>query len=638
MAVPDPTQVAPWYLRNINQALELDQATGNVFIRTNAAIVGNVSVGNVAIGSLGNIDLSHTYMPVSVTGNITGITSLPPITGNVGITGNANIAGNVGIIGNVNVTQGTTPWSVAGNVTVSSGNITTTVDPAEKTAFQEPLAIAITPVIQADSLYGLDPDVWSTTQLNSGNVATTNVSTWQVNSGTSAGGYARLATNKYMTYQPGQGSMFRWTAAFTANATNKNGLGVANIVQNTGPIDRENGYSVGYSGSTSTADSNRAQKIGFLHRNNGRAEIRTLTITQQNTGAQTATITLNGTAFTVSLVTSSSTAYCAAQIAALLKAQATPNNLWDIDACGSTVTFTYYTPGSQNGTYSLSSTGTGTLAAGTFARTQTGAGATDTWTYVDQWDNQSVDFDPTKLNVWAIDFRWLGAGIVRLFMEDPATGQMTLMHTQTWTNANGNNPAPHIVNPSLRLIYRSGTTNPAVTPSQNVVVTGASVMSGVQGIITQTSTSQSWFNLDGATRAKDSLWHLLSIQNPFVRNNGVNKSSLILEELTVAVKSTDPCVIYVVKNATGTSDYLVFNPVTGATAFQFAQYSVSAVTETFTGADIPALVTTLGINGSSQFNLLSYSLALAPGETISVFISSTSSINSTSVGLTWKVD
>ena len=34
MAFPEPTEVAPWYLRNINQALELDETTGNVFVRT----------------------------------------------------------------------------------------------------------------------------------------------------------------------------------------------------------------------------------------------------------------------------------------------------------------------------------------------------------------------------------------------------------------------------------------------------------------------------------------------------------------------------------------------------------------------------------------------------------------------------
>ena len=42
MAEPDPTEVAPRYLRNITQALALDEATGNVYVRTDATIdIGN---------------------------------------------------------------------------------------------------------------------------------------------------------------------------------------------------------------------------------------------------------------------------------------------------------------------------------------------------------------------------------------------------------------------------------------------------------------------------------------------------------------------------------------------------------------------------------------------------------------------
>lgn len=137
MAYPQPTEVAPWYLRNINQALELDQATGNVFVRTNAALIGNVTVGNVSIGSLGNIDLSNTYMPVSVTGNITGITNPVSVTGNVGITGNANVSivsGNVGLTGNlagitsnVTIVDGGGSITVDGNVTANVTGVVTTV-------------------------------------------------------------------------------------------------------------------------------------------------------------------------------------------------------------------------------------------------------------------------------------------------------------------------------------------------------------------------------------------------------------------------------------------------------------------------------------------------------------------------------
>jgi len=65
MAEPEPSNVAPWYLRNINQALELNEDTGQVFVRTgftgNIIITGNVNIpGNVdahisEIGTSGNL-------------------------------------------------------------------------------------------------------------------------------------------------------------------------------------------------------------------------------------------------------------------------------------------------------------------------------------------------------------------------------------------------------------------------------------------------------------------------------------------------------------------------------------------------------------------------------------------------------
>ena len=70
MAEPNPSEVAPWYLRNITQALALDDVSGNVYVRTNAELVGNITVGNVGIQQLGNIDISGNSMPVTGTVNI----------------------------------------------------------------------------------------------------------------------------------------------------------------------------------------------------------------------------------------------------------------------------------------------------------------------------------------------------------------------------------------------------------------------------------------------------------------------------------------------------------------------------------------------------------------------------------------
>jgi len=88
MAEPNPSDVAPWYLRNINQALALDEASGNVFVRTgftgDIIIEGNVSIpGNVdahvsQIGTSG--ELTVPWMPVSLDGN-----------SNVTVSGNVNI-------------------------------------------------------------------------------------------------------------------------------------------------------------------------------------------------------------------------------------------------------------------------------------------------------------------------------------------------------------------------------------------------------------------------------------------------------------------------------------------------------------------------------------------------------------------
>ena len=114
MAEPNPTEVAPWYLRNITQALALNEATGNVYVRTDAQIsvanVGNIVISNVGVTSLGNVNISGNTLPVT---------------------------GNVGIVGNVNVTQGTTPWSVSGNVNanITGGNVVSTLSGTNLDAF-----------------------------------------------------------------------------------------------------------------------------------------------------------------------------------------------------------------------------------------------------------------------------------------------------------------------------------------------------------------------------------------------------------------------------------------------------------------------------------------------------------------------
>ena len=595
----------------------------------------DVSVNNSV--TITNTSFSITNFPTTST--VYQGTNPWTITGtvNIGTLPEVEIKNDTGnpipISANTSSNSSSNPVYVSASIS-NTGPITVSQSDVAVTAFDEPIAVPITPVIQVDAHYGLDPDFWVTTKLNGGDVVVTENNTWQVSSGTSPGGYARLATSKYMSYQDGQGSIFRWTAAFTtgtvSTSTAKHALGVDNIVQNTGPIDREDGYSFGYSGSTAN---DASRKIGILHRRAGKTEIRLLTITTPPGGVQTATITLNSLSFNVAL-TSGDIYHAANQIATALRANTTASNYWDIEGCNGVVSFTSYSPGSRTGTYSFSSVGAGTTAVGAFSTTQSGVSPQDTWTYVDQWDNQDIQFDPTKLNVYQIDMRWLGAGRVRFFMEDPSTGKMVLVHTQRWASQQ---VYPHVNKPALRIAYRSGTTNPAITPSKNVIVIGASAFSGVQGIRTQTGSSQGRYNIDATNKAKDTVWHLMSVQNPFVRAGGVNKASLMMQTLTVAAQGADPSVIYIVKDAFALSDVLAYIAIPNTTSAMFAQYSISAVSIDLSTQRI-CNVQTLGINGNATFDLASYNLTLAPGETISVFISSSNAITRTAVGLTWLVD
>jgi len=199
-------------LLNLHKAMEYDEVgiphvrvrlgTDNITITGNVNLVDNVRINNteaqmIPVYLVGNVlTVNQGTNPWVVTGNanvignISGITTLPAITGNVGVSGNVNVdnfptnvkitqmpgvTGNVGIIGNVNVTQGTTPWTVTGNLnaTITGGavEIVPNDGPSKVSAFGEPYGITITPVIQLDAIYGTTSEVIQTdrksTRLNS---------------------------------------------------------------------------------------------------------------------------------------------------------------------------------------------------------------------------------------------------------------------------------------------------------------------------------------------------------------------------------------------------------------------------------------------------------------------------------------
>lgn len=199
MAYPEPTEVSPWYLRNITQALALDETSGNVYVRTDANVsIGNanVTVGNVGITSFGNIPISGNTLPITID--------------------NANIE----------VTQGTSPWVVSGTVTSSLGG--TNLDAFGRLRVSNPVTL-----FDSQNRY-IDGEQFSSITATSGNVVyVANESSFNLNVSSASGSSVIRQSKTVQAYQPGKSLLTMNTFAM---ATLK-----ANLRQRVGYFTADNG-------------------------------------------------------------------------------------------------------------------------------------------------------------------------------------------------------------------------------------------------------------------------------------------------------------------------------------------------------------------------------------------------------------
>jgi len=555
----------------------------------------------------------------------------------VGTSGNLQVpwlpvAGNVTVdSGNIIVTQGTTPWTVTGNLnaTISGGEITTFPGGASSvSAFGEPYGLTITPVLQLDCIYGTTNEVIQT--YNSGTGAGVFVPPaapiWTVASGTTAGGYGVLRSLRFLRYRPGQGALARFTAGFTPN--------VANSSQRAGLFNQENAIMIGWN------QSDTGPKFGVMRANGGRTHITVLTINTAPTGAQTANITLNGTSFLIPITagTTTNTAVTIDRVDGFTG--------WLTDQVDNTIVFLSNTLGPKNGTFSFSSTGTGTLATGSFSTKQAGVAQTEYWTYQEDFNVDTLGANlagpnPSGMtlsseyqNVYQINFRWLGAGEIRYAIEDSLNGNMIFFHHEHYTNRN---TLPHVTQPSFKIGYVSynlGTTS-------NAVVTGASMMGAIEGEIKQNELNRST-SVNKTSLAQNTLHHLLTLRNPYVTNgqsgalNGnyvLNAKEVILKDISIGTQNTDPAILYVFFSPTS------FTGIHTYTSQPKDNVMVSTADGTLDDTvDTPICQFVTAINGQSAYPMRDFRVVIPPGSTISFGIKSTSNINRAAFAVVFSED
>lgn len=488
-------------------------------------------------------------------------------------------------------------------------------------AYGEPLAIAPTAVIQLDAIYGTTTDVIQTYTNGTGSSAGSNLQVFRVESGTTQGGYGVLRSKRFMRYRPGQGIVARYTAAFTT--------GIAGSTQYAGIANQENRLAFGYNGT----------RFGIVRSTGGKATILLMTITAAPNATQTATITLNGVAYTVTLGNTSSD----------VAVQTICNRVggyggWLFQQTDGAMLWLAPTLGPMNGTFSFTSTGNATA---TFEVKQTGVAQTDNWTYQEDWNIDKMDgsnsietnpsgmtLDHTKLNVYQIAMRWLGAGVISYAMEDESSGSLVYVHREHYVNQH---TTPHIQNPSFKITYAAFNS----TNTSNITLIGASMYGAIEGTIHLNELTRSK-NISKTSLAKDSVHHCMTIKNSVVTNglaganNGnyiINAKEAIIKSLSLSIQGNDPANVYLFFDPEGFSGTHLYNLIPSCNEVY------SSATGTFNMAtDTPIYTGLVGINGTINVDLSAYRITVPPGSQISVAVTSTSIISRMDCALVWSED
>ena len=473
-------------------------------------------------------------------------------------------------------------------ITDSKGRQITSLAVA-KTAFGLMAVAELEPVTQLQFPYNINT-LLTTSQENGGAVTQANAMA-HLSTGSSANQSAQLLSRREIPYRPGMGGAFKGTAVFTT--------GVANSTQYLGIGDSFDGYFFGYSGAT----------FGVLVRTKGEPEIQTLTITTASNTAEDITITLNGVAVTDVTVTAAGADSAATRTT-------TANDIaahdysgvgkgWTAKAVGPDVQFIAWDAGPKTGTFSLAANGE---AVGSFAETENGVAAAETFTAQSSWNQDVMDgsglsgmtLDPTKGNVYEIQYQWLGFGQIIFSIEDDSTGEIIPVHIVVYTNAN---TEPSIANPSLHLCGSVSNTSNTSDITMDIG-SMAGFIEGKESFIGSTRGVSAHLGSVASTELP-----IITLRSNEVYQGKLNKVTARLNLVSASLEHSKPGTVRFLLNAT-----LIAAAFTDLDANTSVMQKDTTATAVSGGVELLAI--DLGKVDSELIDIETLDLELLPGETV----------------------
>jgi hypothetical protein len=412
--------------------------------------------------------------------------------------------------------------------------------------FGELETVSPVPTSQVAFIYGLNPLLVTTDVYGTGATVTLSNGEAVMTSGTATDGYARLTSKKVAKYRAGQATMAKWTARFTTgSAGNRQMAGLYNI---------EAGYQFGYNGTA----------FGILYTETATVEVQTLTVTVAPTSAGNVTVTLDaGTPVVVAISNQPNTSVTASEIAAANYSQTAGG--WDAQAVANVVYFTRKTAGTAGA--SSFSAGTTGMAA-TFAILTTGTSPTEQFIPQSSWNVDRFDgtgpsgqtIDPTKGNVYGVQFQYLGYGDAFFYIVNGLTGRPQLVHVIR--NAN-TRTSTNLRNPNLYLVWESRN----IGTGTSVVMRGASGGAFVEGSVRFLG-AQFAAPPVAVTAGAGVETPVLSLRANTVYLNRQSTAQMQIDRISVACDGTKTVLFKVYKNSTLTAPRWQFvNSTTSAASF-----------------------------------------------------------------------
>ena len=471
---------------------------------------------------------------------------------------------------------------------MSNGNILS--------AFGENINNPILPEIALSCVYGI-LDSRHETYSATGGAATTSGNLYQCSTGTSVGGYGVIRSKKSVIYHPGEAIRARFTAKFDSNA-------LALSLQFAGLFNLTDTIAFGYDG----------VDFGVILENHGVAECRTIEVTSAASGSESATITLDGDSATANL-TATTAAGNAFEIARDLSADSTLDAKWNFFQNESKVIAMSKSVGAKSGSYSFSSS----TATATITQDKAGLAKTKLTVKKDNWNSYTVTtnpisgnlessggfvFDPSVLNIYQIDYGYLGAANITFSVYNPKSGTFQIVHKMENPDKNKTS----VGNPSMKIGWTSASLGSSGT---NLVVQGGSASIAI--CAQEHSKNNDPLSLESSKSAiSTTLTNVLTVRNRGHYGAIYNQGNMSLNSISINNDHNKGLVVNIIKNATlgGVPNYKYKNENDS-----ICEYDVDGTTAA--GGEVVA-ADIVAAGDSVNIDLKRYDLDLLPRETLTI--------------------